>query len=82
MYCNILVTKPFDKPFTYLVKANQNIKRGNIVTIPFGKIKNQIGLVYEKFHLLPKEVKDIQIKEVNSLVKNICFNDNLIKLYL
>ena len=49
MYCNILVTKPFDHTFTYKLQSNQLIKKGNIVIVPFGKKNDQIGIVYEIF---------------------------------
>ena len=39
MYCNILVTKPFDHTFTYKVGNNQDVKPGSIVNVSFGKKK-------------------------------------------
>ena len=36
MYCNILVTKPFDKCFIYELKSNQSVQKGSIVIVPFG----------------------------------------------
>ena len=47
MYCNVLVIKPFDHTFTYKIKDDQKVKVGNIVNVPFGKKKDQIGIVYE-----------------------------------
>ena len=47
MYCNVLVTQPFDNTFTYKIPSNQIVKPGNIVKVPFGKKKDQIGVVYE-----------------------------------
>ena len=74
MYCNILVTKPFDQCFTYKLKTNQFIKRGNVVVTSFGKKKDQIGLVYEVFKTLPKEINKIysdnprvSVKKINGL---------------
>ena len=37
MYCNILVTKPFDHTFTYKIKSDQKVKVGSIVSVSFGK---------------------------------------------
>ena len=54
MYCNILVTKPFDQYFTYNFDINQNVKKGSVVLVPFGNKKDQIGLVYEIINKLPK----------------------------
>ena len=42
MYCNILVTKPFDQFFTYKFKANQNIKKGNLREIYYGSEAEEI----------------------------------------
>ena len=30
MYCNVLVTKPFDHTFTYKVGENHNVKIGSV----------------------------------------------------
>ena len=46
MYCNVLVTKPFDHTFTYKIKNDQNVKIGSIVSVSFGKKKDQIGIIY------------------------------------
>ena len=47
MYCNILVTKPLNGTFTYKTRVNQKVKIGNIVSVPFGKKNDQLGLVIE-----------------------------------
>ena len=39
MYCNVLVTKPFDHTFTYKIRDEQIVKIGSIVQVPFGKKK-------------------------------------------
>ena len=45
MYCDIVVTKPFDQVFTY--KTNdRSIKEGQIVIVPFGK-KLEVGMVWK-----------------------------------
>ena len=45
MFCNVIVTRPFDQIFTYKLKKGQSVKEGTIVSAPFGKKKNQIGMV-------------------------------------
>ena len=60
MYCNVLVTKPFDHTFTYKLKPNQTVTKGSIVLVPFGKKNDQIGMVYEIFETLPKNVRNIK----------------------
>ena len=47
MYCNVLVTKPFDHTFTYKVKRGQILEVGSVVNVPFGKKKDEIGIVYD-----------------------------------
>ena len=64
MYCNILVTKPFDQYFTYKYNINQKIKKGSIIVIPFGKKKDQLGVVYEVFATVPKKIEKLHIKEI------------------
>ena len=46
MYCNVLVTKPFDHTFTYKIRNDQNVKIGSLVSVSFGKKKDQIGIIY------------------------------------
>ena len=67
MYCNILVTKPFDQYFTYKFNINQKIKRGSLVLVPFGKKNDQIGLVYDIVDALPKKLEKLHIKKINSV---------------
>ena len=50
MFCNVIVIGPFDQVFTYKLKVGQVVKEGSIVSIPFGKSKNQIGMVKSIFH--------------------------------
>ena len=45
MFCNVIVTRPFDQVFTYKLKEGQTAKEGSVVLVPFGKTKNQIGMV-------------------------------------
>ena len=81
MYCNVLVTKPFDQYFTYKFNIHQKIKNGSLVLVPFGKKKNQIGLVYEILSTLPSKplnIKKFQIKEIISVFENICLGAKLI----
>ena len=56
----VLPALPFDRPFDY--KVDRNVKIGQIVEVPFGKIK-QIGIVYS----LEKtdELEDDKIKSVS-----------------
>ena len=51
MFCNIIITRPFDQYFTYKLKKGQIVKEGSIVRVPFGRTKNQLGMVL-KFSIL------------------------------
>ena len=70
MYCNILVTKPFDQYFTYKFNIYQKIKRGSLVIVPFGRKKDQIGVVYDVVETLPKKIETLDIKEIISVFEN------------
>ena len=79
MYCNILVTKPFDQYFTYKFNIYQKIKRGSLVIVPFGRKKDQIGVVYDVVETLPKKIETLDIKEIISVFENTFLNDKLIQ---
>ena len=71
MYCNVLVTKPFDHYFTYKFNIYQKVRRGSLILVPFGKKKDQIGLVYDLLDTLPKEIDKLHIKEIISVFETI-----------
>ena len=79
MYCNVLVTKPFDHTFTYKIRDEQIVKIGSIVQVPFGKKNDELGMVEEIFPSLPKSIKNIKIKEISIIYNNIIFSKELIK---
>ena len=47
--------------------------------MPFGKKKDQIGLVYDTFNALPKKIEKLHIKEIEFVLENICLGENLIQ---
>ena len=58
MYCNIIVTKPFDQVFTYETK-DHTITEGQVVIVPFGK-KLEVGIVWNINVVKPKyKIKQI-----------------------
>ena len=79
MYCNILVTKPFDQVFTYKLSSNQECRVGNIVSVPFGKKEDQIGMITEIFEDLPVKDNTYSIKTVGFVFDNIILSKNIIK---
>ena len=79
MFCNIIVTRPFDQYFTYKLKKGQVVKEGTIVRVPFGKTKNQIGMVIETMQKLPEKNK-YEIKNVEYIFEDILLSKQIIKL--
>ena len=58
MYCNIIITRPFNHVFTYDV-GSAKVKKGQIVLVPFGK-STEIGMIFET----NVSKSDYQIKKV------------------
>ena len=79
MYCDVLVTKPFDQVFTYKAKFDQNIVVGSVVSVPFGKKNDQLGLVYNLIDSTQSKNFKFAIKEINSVHKHILISKNIIK---
>ena len=78
MFCNVIVTRPFDQVFTYKLKKDQKAKVGNIVLVPFGKSNKQIGMIDSISKI--KETKDtFKIKEVEKIYESIILNKKIIK---
>ena len=76
MYCNVLVTKPFDHTFTYKIKNDQNVKIGSIVSVSFGKKKDQIGIIYELYGNKIKKDNSYTIKEIDYVYEGVFLNNN------
>ena len=68
MFCNIIVTRPFNQIFTYKLKKNQSVRKGSIVSIPFGRSKNQIGMVESISNNIILN-GDYKIKEIEKVCK-------------
>ena len=78
MFCNVIITRPFDQVFTYKLKEGQAAKEGSVVLVPFGKSKNQIGMVSQ----INKNIlnsSNFKIKEVETVFQEITLNKNIIK---
>ena len=78
MFCNVIITRPFDQTFTYKVKKDQTVKVGSIVSIPFGRSSQQIGMVESVFKNLSFN-NDFKIKEIEKVFKSIVLSKNIIK---
>ncbi len=79
MYCNVLVTRPFDRHFTYKIQINQKITKGSVVLVPFGKKNDQIGLVSEIFEKTPNKSKKIDIKYIKFIFDNILIDNKILE---
>ena len=73
MYCNIIVTRPFDHVFTYDV-GSAKVKKGQIVLVPFGK-STEVGMIFET----NVSKSDYQIKKVLKIFNSLCFDKATIK---
>ena len=78
MFCNVIVTRPFDQIFTYKLKKGQIVKVGSIVSIPFGRSNNQIGMVESVAENITLN-NNYKIKEVEKVFELILLSKNIIK---
>ena len=78
MFCNVIVTRPFDQIFTYKLKKGQIVKVGSIVSIPFGRSNNQIGMVESIAENITLN-NNYKIKEVEKVFELILLSKNIIK---
>ena len=78
MYCNVLVTKPFDHTFTYKIRNDQNVKIGSLVSVSFGKKKDQIGIIYGLCGNKIKKNSSYAIKEIDHIYEGVFLNKNII----
>ncbi len=78
MYCNIIVTAPVEKEYTYLCPQNLVLKKGDIVEVSFGKRKNEVGLVSKVYNNNKLVTKNIKFKEVSRKINKLRLNNNLI----
>ena len=79
MYCNVLVTKPFDHTFTYKVGENHNLKIGSVVSVPFGKKINQIGIIHDFDSNNFQKNNPSSIKEINHTFNEVLLNEKIIQ---
>ena len=79
MYCDVLVTRPFDHTFTYKIRNDQNIKIGSIVSVSFGRKKDQIGIICGFCGNIIKQNNSYAIKEIDYVYEGLFLNKNIIK---
>ncbi len=79
MYCDVLVTRPFDHTFTYKIRNDQNVKIGSVVSVSFGKKKDQIGIIYGLCGNKIKKNNSYTIKEIDHVYEGVFLNKKIIK---
>ena len=72
MYCNLIVTRPFNQVFTYDT-GNTKVKKGQIAIVPFGK-SIEVGMIVE----INVSKSDYKIKKVHKILSSIYFHDETI----
>jgi len=78
MFCNVIVTRPFDQVFTYKLQKGYVVEKGSIVNVPFGKSKKQIGMVVNIFNNLSSNI-NYEIKEIQDVFESITLSNDIIK---
>ena len=78
IYCNVIVTRPFNQYFTYKAEDSLKIKVGHVVSVPFGKKNDQLGVVFEILKK-PKNIKYLSLKEIVIIHNSIILNKDIIK---
>ena len=73
MLYDVIVTRPFDKVFTYS-SINKSLEIGQVVLVPFGK-KLETGIIWKKNLSKPKH----QIKDITKVIEEIILSHNSIK---
>ena len=73
MLYDVIVTRPFDKVFTYS-SINKELEVGQVVLVPFGK-KLETGIIWNKNIEKPKH----EIKEITKIIDKIIFTNNTIE---
>ena len=73
MLYDVIVTRPFDKVFTYSSK-NKELKVGQVVLVPFGK-KMETGIIWNKNIEKPQH----EIKEISKIIDYIILKNTTIE---
>ena len=67
MFCKIIVPVPINREYTYRYPQHLILKKGDVVEVPFGKRKSEIGLVYE---IIKKSELNYPIKNIKEIFTN------------
>ena len=72
MLYDVIVTRPFDKVFTYA--SNEQLKIGQVVLVPFGK-REEIGIIWSKNIKKPNH----KIKNISKIIEKVIFKNTTIE---
>ncbi|MDC2979294.1 primosomal protein N' [Pelagibacteraceae bacterium] len=72
MLYDVIVTRPFDKVFTYA--SNEQLKIGQVVLVPFGK-REEIGIIWSKNTKKPNH----KIKNISKIIEMVIFKNTTIE---
>ena len=72
MLYDVIVTRPFDKVFTYA--SNEQLKIGQVVLVPFGK-REEIGIIWSKNTKKPNH----KIKNISKIIEGVIFKNTTIE---
>ena len=72
MLYDVIVTRPFDKVFTYA--SNEQLKIGQVVLVPFGK-REEIGIIWSKNIKKPNH----KIKNISKIIEGVIFKNTTIE---
>lgn len=72
MFADVILPLPLSDLYTYAVPAEMRnkIARGSRVIVPFGNKRYYTAIVYKIEDTISKELKDIDIKEIHSLLNS------------
>ena len=73
MLYDVIVTRPFDKVFTYSSK-NKELKVGQVVLVPFGK-KIETGIIWNRNIEKPNH----EIREITKIIERIILTNTTIE---
>ena len=70
MYCSVIVQIPVEKEFSYTFDDRDSIKPGDLVLVPFGSKKEEIGLVVDVTSKINNGKNLPKIKKITKVFKN------------
>jgi primosomal protein N' (replication factor Y) len=72
MFADVILPLPLSDLYTYAVPAEMRnkIARGSRVIVPFGNKRYYTAIIYKIEDTISKELKDIDIKEIHSLLNS------------